>query len=119
MNFDAVPATVFTFPEIAYVGIMPSVAKERNIELVESAYQLKVDSRAQIFNEMEGEIRMFFDSKTMQLVGAWVVGIDADNLIGELGIAAMNRLNVKEIAAFANQHPMASEGISKAARKLL
>ena len=119
MNFDAVPTTVFTFPEIAYVGIMPSIAKEEHIDLVETDYQFKVDSRAQIFDEMEGEIREFFDVRTMRLVGAWVVGIDADNLIGELGIAVANGLNVKEIAEFANQHPMSSEGISKAARKLL
>ena len=55
----------------------------------------------------------------MRLVGAWVVGIDADNLIGELGIAVAKGLNVKDIAEFADQHPMSSEGISKAARKLL
>ena len=119
MNFDAVPTTVFTFPKIAYVGITPSIAKERNIELVETDYQFKVDARAQIFDEMEGEIREFFDIRTMRLVGAWVVGIDADNLIGELGIAVAKGLNVKDIAEFADQHPMSSEGISKAARKLL
>jgi len=119
MNFDAVPTTVFTFPKIAYVGLMPSIAKEKCVELVETDYQFKVDSRAQIFDEMEGEIREFFDVRTMRLVGAWVVGIDADNLIGELGIAIANGLNVKDIAEFANQHPMSSEGISKAARKLL
>lgn len=119
MNFDAVPTTVFTFPKIAYVGILPQEAKKRNIELVEADYQFKLDSRAQIFNEMEGEIREFFDIRTMRLVGAWVVGIDADNLIGELGIAVANSLNIKDIAEFADQHPMSSEGISKAARKLL
>lgn len=119
MNFEAVPATVFTFPEMAFVGVLPSAAKERGISLIETAYSFKGDSRAQIYDEREGEIREFFDKDTMKLIGAWVIGIDAANLIGELGLAVQQGLTVFDLARYADQHPMASEGISKAARKLM
>ncbi len=119
LNHYAIPATVFTFPKISYVGIMPSIAQKMGIEIAEADYQFKIDSRAQIYGDMDGEIREFFDVKTMKIIGAWVIGIDADSLIGELGTAVANGLNVKQISEFADQHPMTSEGISKAARKLL
>jgi len=119
MNFLTVPTTVFTFPEGAYVGILPDEAKKRGIELVETYSPFKIDARAQIFGEMDGEIREFFDADTMKIVGAWVIGIDAGLLIGELARLVEGGFTVKEVAEFADQHPTTAEGIVKAARKLL
>jgi dihydrolipoamide dehydrogenase len=119
MNFLTVPTTVFTFPEGAYVGILPDEAKKRGIELVETYSPFKIDARAQIFDEMDGEIREFFDADTMKIVGAWVIGIDAGLLIGELARLVEGGFTVKEVAEFADQHPTTAEGIVKAARKLL
>jgi len=76
------------------------------------------DSRAQIVGETGGGINLFFHPKTLKLLGGYVVGIDAENLIGEIGLAVSTGLSAKDLASFADQHPMASEGISKAARSL-
>ncbi|MHB1693398.1 MAG: FAD-dependent oxidoreductase, partial [bacterium] len=119
MNFNAVPTTVFTFPKAAYAGILPSKAKSMGIDILETSYDFVVDSKAQIYNELNGEIREFFDAKTMKIIGAWVVGIDAELLIGELVTAIQNSLDVHTVASLPNQHPTSSEGIAKAARKLL
>ena len=119
MNFKTVPTTVFTFPEGAYVGILPDEAKSKGIKLVETYSSFKIDARAQIFDEMDGEIREFFDADTMKIVGAWVIGLDANFLIGELARLIEGGFTVKEVAEFADQHPTTAEGIVKAARKLL
>lgn len=119
MNFNAVPTTVFTFPKAAYAGILPSKATSMGIDILETSYDFIVDSKAQIYNELNGEIREFFDAKTMKIIGAWVVGIDAELLIGELVTAIQNSLDVHTMANLPNQHPTSSEGIAKAARKLL
>ena len=119
MDFNAVPTTVFTFPKAAYAGIMPSQAEKAGINVLECSYDFVVDAKAQIYNELKGEIREFFDAKTLKIIGAWVIGIDAELLIGELVTAIQNSLDIRIVAGLSNQHPTSSEGIAKAARKLL
>jgi dihydrolipoamide dehydrogenase len=119
MNFKTVPTTIFTFPEGAYVGILPDEAKFKNIELVETFSPFRIDARAQIYGEIDGEIREFFDAETMRIVGGWVIGLDAGLLIGEIARLVEGGFTVKEVAEFADQHPTTAEGIAKAARKLL
>jgi dihydrolipoamide dehydrogenase len=119
MDFDAVPTTVFTFPQIAYVGVTPSVAAARGVRLVETAFSLADDDRAQIEDEAQGEVREFFDERSMRLVGAWVEGGAADYLIGELAASVARRAPLRELAELADQHPTSAEAIGKAARALL
>lgn len=117
-NFDAVPTTIFTLPAASYVGHTRAALKARGIEAVEAAYAFAEDSRAQILNETGGELRLFFEPGSLRLLGGWVIGLDAGQLVGEIGIAVATGLTAHDLAAFCDQHPMASEGISKAARTL-
>jgi dihydrolipoamide dehydrogenase len=118
MNFESVPTTVFTLPAAAYVGLTPSTLTERGIPFKRATYLFEEDSRAQILGETGGGIHLFFHLETRKLLGGYVVGIDAGNLIGEIGLAVSAGLSAGDLASFADQHPMASEGISKAARSL-
>lgn len=118
MDFESVPTTVFTLPSASYVGLLPSILKERGVPFKRATYFFEEDSRAQIFGETEGGIHLFFHSETLKLLGGYVVGIDAENLIGEIGLAVSAGLSAKDLSSFADQHPMSSEGISKAARSL-
>ena len=114
----SVPTTVFTLPGASYVGITPTAAAINSTRLLTGTYHFADDARAQIFGEMRGGIRLFFDPDTLRVLGGWVVGIDAGNLIGEIGTAVASRLTARDLANFADQHPMGSEGISLAARSL-
>ncbi len=116
MSFASVPTTIFTAPAGAYVGLTRKSAQEHDVAVIESAYSLEGDSRAQILDETYGEIRLFFEDQSLRIVGGWVVGIDAAQLIGEIGIAVATGATAFEMARFADQHPMAAEGISRAAR---
>lgn len=118
MDFGSVPTTIFTSPEAAYVGLTRASAATAGVTLVEAAYPLSGDSRAQILDETYGEIRLFFDAESLRLRGGWVVGIDAAQLIGEIGLAVAAGISAFELARFADQHPMAAEGISNAARQV-
>ena len=114
----SVPTTVFTLPGAANVGLTRAAAAQRGIRILTGGYKFSDDSRAEIFGETEGGINLFFDPDTLRLLGGWVVGIDAGNLIGEIGMAVAGRLTGRDLARFADQHPMSSEGISRAARSL-
>ncbi|MEY8016243.1 dihydrolipoyl dehydrogenase [Mycobacterium servetii] len=118
VDFLSTPTTVFTLPAAAYVGLTRASAAAAGISIEESAYSFAEDSRAQIFGETQGEIRLFFQTGSLRLVGGWVVGIDAGNLIGQIGLAVSRGLDARDLAAFADQHPMSAEGISRAARSL-
>ncbi len=119
MDYSCVPNSIFTFPEAAFVGILPSVAKTNGIDIMETSFDLAYDAKSQILNEDVGEIRQFYDSKSGKLIGAWVIGEEASSIIGELGVMIQLGATVKDVANYANQHPSVAEGISKAARKLL
>lgn len=117
-DFRTVPTTVFTIPAAAYVGITPVKAAAKGIKILTARYEFAEDSRAQILEQIEGGIELFFEPGSLILLGGWVVGIDAGLLIGEIGIATAKHLTAYDLAKFSDQHPMSSEGISKAARAL-
>ncbi len=119
VDFDAVPATVFTTPSGAFVGLTRASGAARGVDLVEAAYSFEEDSRAQILGETDGEIRLFFDPGSLRLRGGWVVGVDAAQLIGQIGTATAAGLSAYDLARFADQHPMAAEGLDRAARSLV
>lgn len=116
MNFGAVPFTVFTEPEIAWVGVGEAEAKARGLEVVSAVYDYRTDSRAQIFDEMEGFIKLVFDRRTRTLCGAQVAGLDAAQVIAPLALAVHSGTPVEALRYTSFPHPMISEGINKAAR---
>ncbi|ARM74899.1 dihydrolipoyl dehydrogenase [Acidianus manzaensis] len=118
MDFQNVPISIFTIPTVSYIGIMPEEAKKRGIEIIEASYPLTKDSRAQMYDEAEGEIRLFFEKGSLRIIGGWIIGIDAPALINEIGTAVANGLTAREMANYADQHPMTNESISYAARTI-
>ncbi|MGC9143757.1 dihydrolipoyl dehydrogenase [Hydrogenobaculum sp.] len=116
-DFENVPFTVFTIPAMAFVGITKEKAENLNMDIVETSFDLKEDSRAEMYAE-EGELRLFFDAKSLKLVGAYIVGTDAEQLVSHLGLAIKLGATARDLAEYQDQHPMTQECISKAARKL-
>jgi dihydrolipoamide dehydrogenase len=119
-SFDPgpVPTTIFTLPEAAYVGLVPETARKKGIPVIAGRYDFSEDSRAQILGETGGGITLLFEPGSLRLLGGTIVGVDAGNLVGEIGLALAGGLTARDLAGFADQHPMASEGIGKAARSL-
>ncbi len=116
-DFENVPFTVFTIPAMSFVGITKEKAEKLGVDIVESSFDLREDSRAEIYSE-EGELRLFFDAKSLKLIGAYIVGTDAEQLVSHLGLAIKLGATAKDLAEYQDQHPMTQECISKAARKL-
>ena len=117
MDFESVPFTVFAEPEVAWVGLTEHQARERHgyIEIV--CYDYAVEPRAQIFDEMQGFIRLIFACQTSRLVGAQVVGLDAAQIIAPLALAVNQGLGAVALTEVVFPHPLVQEGINKAARQ--
>ncbi|ACU53262.1 pyridine nucleotide-disulphide oxidoreductase dimerization region [Acidimicrobium ferrooxidans DSM 10331] len=118
MDFDAVPTTVFTEPEVASVGLTEVEARTRHGDVMVGHYDFAGDARAQILDEREGFLALIAEPHRGTLLGAQVLGVDAAQLIAPLALAIHAGLTVDQLATMAFPHPMASEGIDRAARSL-
>ncbi|VVM07463.1 dihydrolipoamide dehydrogenase [Methylacidimicrobium cyclopophantes] len=115
MDFQSVPFTVFTEPEVAWVGRSEAEAAQEGLEAVASTYDYRVDTRAEIFEE-SGFLKLVFERRTRRLIGAQIAGIDAAQLIAPLALAVRSGTTVDTLRFMAFPHPMISEGINHAAR---
>ncbi len=117
MDFESVPFTVFSEPEVAWVGLTEQQARARHGCIEIARYDYAVEPRAQIFDEMQGFIRLIFACQTSRLVGAQIVGLDAAQLIAPLTLAVNQGLGADALTEVVFPHPMIHEGINKAARQ--
>ena len=117
MDFESVPFTVFSEPEVSWVGLTEQQARERHGCIEIARYDYAVEPRAQIFDEMGGFIRLLFACQTSRLVGAQVVGLDAAQVIAPLALAVNQGLGADALTEVVFPHPMIQEGINKAARQ--
>jgi len=118
MNFGAVPMTVFTEPELAHIGLTAAQAESAfgADAVAVTRYDYAEDSRAQIYGERRGFIKLVFDRRNARLLGGQIAGMDAAQLVAPLTLALDQGLGAAELAASAFPHPMISEGLAHAAR---
>ncbi|WP_298137861.1 dihydrolipoyl dehydrogenase [Acidiferrobacter sp.] len=120
MDYTAIPNAIFTIPGAAQVGLTRvSAGGQTDLALIESAYDYRGDARAQIMGDTRGGIHLFFEAGNLRLRGGWVVGIDAEQIIGDIGLAVAAGMTAYDLARFPAQHPMAAEGIGHAARTIV
>lgn len=117
MNFRSVPFTVFTDPELAWVGLDEAAAREAGLDISIVRYDYETDSRAQIFDAMDGFIKLVFDNGTSRLLGAQIAGMEAAQVIAPLALAVEEESTAHTLTSMVFPHPMITEGINKAARK--
>lgn len=116
MNFESVPMTVFTEPEVAHVGLTETAARERYGEVSVTRDDFAEDARAQILDETDGFLKLVWDDRRASLVGAQILGLDAAHLIAPLALAVETGASAATLAEVAFPHPMLTEGINRAAR---
>jgi dihydrolipoamide dehydrogenase len=118
MHFGAVPMTVFTEPELAHVGLTAAQAETAfgADTVAVTRYDYAGDSRAQIYGETRGFIKLVFDRREARLLGGQIAGMDAAQLIAPLALALEQGLGAAALASTAFPHPMIGEGIAQAAR---
>ncbi|WP_299466061.1 dihydrolipoyl dehydrogenase [uncultured Gimesia sp.] len=116
-EFDniAIPAVVFTDPEIAWCGITEQQAKEQELDVEITRFPWAASGRAQTLARTEGLTKLIFDKKTGRVLGVGIVGPGAGELIAE-GVLAVEMAAVAEdVAASIHAHPTLSETIMEAA----
>ncbi|NPV53498.1 MAG: dihydrolipoyl dehydrogenase [Firmicutes bacterium] len=115
MNYDAVPACIFTAPEIASVGLTADKAREHGIEVAVGRFPFAASGKAVSMNEVEGFVKMVADKETDRLLGVQIVGPHATELIAEATLAVRSSITACEFAETIHAHPTLSEALMEAA----
>lgn len=116
-QFDAlaVPAVVFTDPEIAWCGLTETEAKEQNIPIKVAKFPWSASGRAVAQNQTNGLTKLIIDPENEMIVGVGIAGPGAGELIAEATLAIEMGANVEDIKMTIHAHPTFSETIMEAA----
>ena len=115
MHYNAVPAVIFTLPEIAMVGMNLDEAKEKGYDAVSGQFPFQALGKSVATMHTEGFAEIISDKKTKQILGAQVVGHEAATLIAEIALAITNELTLDCISETIHAHPTLAEAWLEAA----
>jgi dihydrolipoamide dehydrogenase len=115
----AVPAVVFTDPEIAWCGLSEAQAKSQGVEAKVSKFQWAASGRAATIGRSDGLTKLVADSRSGRVIGVGIVGPGAGELIAEATLAVETAALVEDVAATIHAHPTLSETLMEAAENLL
>ncbi|MCL4113507.1 UNVERIFIED_CONTAM: hypothetical protein GTU68_033662 [Idotea baltica] len=116
-EFDnrAIPAVVFTDPELAWCGITEAEAKEQKLDVKVVRFPWAASGRAQSIGRTEGLTKLIFDVKTERVLGMGIVGAGAGELIAEGVIAIETGAVARDLSESIHAHPTLSETIMESA----
>lgn len=115
IHYEAVPAVVFTSPEIGTVGMTLEQAKAAGHQAVVGMFPFQALGKAQATQDTEGFAQIVADQKTGQILGALVIGHEASNLIAEMALAIQQELTLESVMETIHAHPTLAESWHEAA----
>src|SRR2546421_3840707 len=113
MDYNVVPNPIYTFPEVAFIGLTESEAKEKYPEARVERFPWSAIGKAVAIGETEGFTKVII-GKYDEILGAHIIGPDATNLISEYSVAMRSELTADEIIETIHPHPTLSEGLREA-----
>ena len=114
LDYQAIPAAVFTDPEIGSVGMDESEAEQAGFDPVVGKMPLRASGRALTLNEREGFVKVVADEETEFVLGARIVGPEASELVAELALAIELGATLEDVASTIHVHPTLSEAVHEA-----
>jgi dihydrolipoamide dehydrogenase len=113
MDYDVVPRVIYTFPEIAGVGLTEAQARERGGAVRAEKFPWVANGKALATTETEGFTKVIL-GEYGEILGASIFGPDATNLITEFSLAMRSELTADELLATIHPHPTYSEALREA-----
>jgi dihydrolipoamide dehydrogenase len=105
----AMPAVVFTDPELAWVGVTEQEAKDRGLEVEIGKYPWAANGKAHAISQTHGLSKVIVDKKTQRIVGAGVVGWEAGSMISEYALAIEMGATAEDVSLTVHPHPTLGE----------
>lgn len=115
LNYGNIPACTYTSPEVASVGMTEKAAKEAGYELKVGKFPFSASGKASAAGQKEGFVKLIFDAKYGELLGAHMIGANVTEMIAELVTARKLETTGHEIIKAVHPHPTMSEAVMEAA----
>jgi dihydrolipoamide dehydrogenase len=115
VNYDAIPNIVYTWPELASVGLSEEDAARRGQEVRVGSFPFLANGRARCMNETEGSVKVLADARSDRVVGLHILGPRASDLIAEAALAVEFGASAEDVARTVHAHPTLPEAVKEAA----
>jgi dihydrolipoamide dehydrogenase len=115
MEYNIIPACVYTSPEIASVGLSEEAAKAAGLPLKTGNFPAAANGRSMIMNSSDGFVKIITHAETGEILGAHIVAPRATDMIGEIAATMRAEGTNEELADTIHAHPTVSEMIMEAA----
>ena len=119
MHYHSMPSVVYTWPEIATVGLAEHEVKASGRKYSVGKFPFSANGRARTMGETSGFVKLIADAETDELLGAHMIGANASDLVAELVLAFEYRGSSEDIALTVHAHPTLSETTREAALAVL
>src|SRR5215469_3273831 len=115
LDYDAIPAVIYTWPEVASVGRTEEQLKQAGTPYKTGKFPFTANPRARANGFTEGFVKILADAKTDRVLGVHIIGPDAGTMIGEAALAMEFAASAEDIARTAHAHPTLEEAVKEAA----
>ncbi len=115
LDYDSIPGCTYCQPQVASIGLTEKQAKEKGYELKIGRFPYSASGKARAIGEREGMVKLIFDKKYGELLGAHIIGAEATELIAEAGLAKTLEATPVELSKTIHAHPTLSEMVMEAA----
>jgi len=113
---NLIPAAVYTEPQVASFGMNEAKAKEAGVSFETASFPYRGAGKSVAVEHPDGFVKIVFESKTHEILGAQIIGADATELIHEVLLAKKSELLPEDIATMIHAHPTLSEAIMESHR---
>jgi len=118
VNYDVIPAVIYTSPEVATIGKTEDQLKKDNINYKVGKFPFLANSRAKVNNETDGFVKIIADAITDKVLGVSIINTLAGTMIAELAMAMEFGASSEDIARTCHAHPTHSEAVKEAAMSI-
>lgn len=115
VNYEVIPGIVYTWPEVATVGLSEEEAKASEIPYKAGTFYFLANGRARCMDETDGMVKVIADAKTDRILGVHIVGPRASDVIAEAVMAMEFGASAEDMARTMHGHPTLPEALREAA----
>lgn len=115
LDYGNIPACTYTSPEVASVGLSEKAAREAGYEVKVGKFPYTASGKASAAGAKDGFVKLVFDEKYGELLGAHLIGANVTEMIAELVVARKLETTGEEIIKAVHPHPTMSEAVMEAA----
>jgi dihydrolipoamide dehydrogenase len=119
MDYKVIPSGIYTFPEIAMVGLTEQEAKAQGIDYKVSSFPLMANGKAMGENEKDGLVKVIVSKPYNEIIGVHIMAVSATEMITEASLAINLEATAEELVATIHPHPTLSEMVMEAAHGII